>query len=117
METKIKHIPLRWAAGLALVLAAGAAVAAPPVGLASAGSTAGAPPAALPAPAAPGAAMEPFEEADLPMPDPDLWHRIRKGFLLIYTNVFSKRFDETLVEYSTRKRFIIVMLDRLNVVR
>jgi membrane-bound lytic murein transglycosylase D len=68
METTIKRIfsrILRVALGLGAALAVSASPPAP------------AAPTELPA-----TLPDAFEDADVPMPDPDLWHRIRKGFLL-----------------------------------
>ena len=57
---------LKWMVLLATLAAAGA-------------SASTATPVSIAAPAAfPGA----FEDPDIPLPDPDLWQRVRKGFLL-----------------------------------
>ncbi len=62
-------------------------------------------------PAAPAAAMpEAFEDPEVPMPDPDLWQRIRKGFLL-------EPLDSPLVAeheawYSSRPDYIKRFVDR-----
>jgi membrane-bound lytic murein transglycosylase D len=66
-----------------------------------------------PAPAPPGksaALPEPFEDADLPMPDPDLWQRIRKGFLL--EPLDSPIVLEHEAWYSSRPDYIKRFVDR-----
>jgi len=96
METKIKHIPgfILWAAlGLAASLVVSAAPTAP-----------------VPAPGRADALPDPFEDADLPMPDPDLWHRIRKGFLL--EPLDSPMVLEHEAWYSSRPDYIKRFVDR-----
>lgn len=61
-------------------------------------------------PATPAAIPEAFDDPDLPMPDPDLWQRIRKGFLL-------EPLDSPLVAehekwYSSRPDYIKRFVDR-----
>lgn len=97
METKIKHIT----AGLLLLVAGSLA------GLPAAAAAPSAPPAA---PTKPDALPEPFEDADLPMPDPDLWHRIRKGFLL--EPLESPLVLEHEAWYSSRPDYIKRFVDR-----
>ena len=58
---------LRWGAWLAALAAAGAL---------------SAPAGAAPSPRLPAPMPDAFEEPAVPMPDPDLWQRIRKGFLM-----------------------------------
>ena len=58
---------LRWVAWLAALAATGALAAAP---------------GPAPAPRLPSPMPDAFDEPTVPMPDPDLWQRIRKGFLL-----------------------------------
>jgi membrane-bound lytic murein transglycosylase D len=84
---------------LALALASGPAVAATPEALPAA--------AAATSPALPSAFDDP---EDVPMPDPDLWHRIRMGFLL-------EPMDSPLVSnhedwYSSRPEYIKRFVDR-----
>jgi membrane-bound lytic murein transglycosylase D len=69
-------------------------------------------PATPPAPAAPPAALpDPFDDPDdLPMPDPDLWQRVRVGFLL-------DPLDSPLVRqheewYASRPEYIARFVDR-----
>ncbi|MBK8323875.1 MAG: transglycosylase SLT domain-containing protein [Betaproteobacteria bacterium] len=63
-----------------------------------------------PPPAAAAALPDPFEDADLPMPDPDLWHRIRKGFLL--EPLESPMVLEHEAWYSSRPDYIKRFVDR-----
>ena len=86
---------LRW---LALVVA-----------LAAAGALAG-PAGAAPAPRLPAPMPDAFDDPTVPMPDPDLWQRIRKGFLL-------EPLDSPLVHehedwYSSRPDYIKRFVDR-----
>ncbi len=62
------------------------------------------------APASPAAIPDAFDDPDVPMPDPDLWQRIRKGFLL-------EPLDSPLVAehenwYSNRPDYIKRFVDR-----
>ncbi len=85
---------VRWMGLLATLVAAGA-------------SASTATPVSIAAPAAfPGA----FEDPDIPLPDPDLWQRVRKGFLL-------EPLDSPLVQeheawYSSRPDYIKRFVDR-----
>ncbi len=88
--------------GLALVAAAGVrpAAAAPP-------EAATAPAPASAAPTLP----DPFDDPDdVPMPDPDLWHRIRVGFVL--DPLDSPLVHEHEVWYSSRPDYIKRFVDR-----
>lgn len=64
----------------------------------------------VPSPIAPAAIPDAFDDPDLPMPDPDLWQRVRKGFLL-------EPLDTPLVQeheawYSSRPEYIRRFVDR-----
>ncbi|MGZ5079011.1 MAG: transglycosylase SLT domain-containing protein [Usitatibacter sp.] len=88
---------------LALALVTGPALAATPEVVAVAAAV----PAASPAPSLPSAFDDPL---DVPMPDADLWHRIRVGFLL-------EPLDSPLVTeheswYSSRPEYIKRFVDR-----
>ncbi|MCM2329269.1 MAG: transglycosylase SLT domain-containing protein [Lysobacter sp.] len=86
---------LRWLAWLAALAAAGALAA---------------PAGAAPAPRLPSPMPDAFDEPAVPMPDPDLWQRIRKGFLM-------DPLDSPLVHeheewYSSRPDYIKRFVDR-----
>ena len=98
METKIKPFSGRLALASLGLVAALTAWAAPPPAVSTAPP---APPAELP---------DPFEDADLPMPDPDLWQRIRKGFLL--EPLDSPMVLEHEAWYSSRPDYIKRFVDR-----
>ncbi len=102
METKIKQFH-RHLCGVAFGLMAALAVSAapnPPAPVAAPGA----------APVRPAALPEPFEDADLPMPDADLWQRIRKGFLL--EPLESPMVLEHEAWYSSRPDYIKRFVDR-----
>lgn len=87
------------ALGLASVVALAAAPAKPPAA-----------PSASPAPT-PAALPDPFDDPDdVPMPDPDLWQRIRVGFALepLETPLVRQHEDW----YSTRPEYIARFVDR-----
>jgi membrane-bound lytic murein transglycosylase D len=95
--------PLLTPLALALALATGPAPAATP----DLAPVAAVVPAAASAPSLPSAFDDP---QDVPMPDPDLWHRIRVGFLL-------EPLDSSLVTeheawYSSRPEYIKRFVDR-----
>ena len=86
--------------------------------LAASAATAVDPPSPAPLPAsiaplataAPGASLDAFDDVDVPLPDPDLWQRVRKGFLL-------EPLDSALVLeheawYSSRPEYIKRFVDR-----
>jgi membrane-bound lytic murein transglycosylase D len=68
-----------------------------------------APPATPPA-AVPAAVPDAFDDPEVPMPDPDLWQRIRKGFLL--EPLDSPLIAEHEAWYSSRPEYIKRFVDR-----
>jgi membrane-bound lytic murein transglycosylase D len=98
METKIKHIS-GFAFWAVLGLSASLVVSAAPTM-----------PTPDPAPGKTAALPDPFEDADRPMPDPDLWQRIRKGFLL--EPLDSPIVLEHEAWYSSRPDYIKRFVDR-----
>jgi membrane-bound lytic murein transglycosylase D len=84
---------LRWLAVVAALAATGA-LAAP----------------AMPPAAAPAAIPDAFDDPEVPMPDPDLWQRIRKGFLL--EPLESPLVAENEAWYSSRPDYIKRFVDR-----
>src|SRR5512137_2836421 len=81
------------------------------IALAAALAVTGAAATATPAPApAPAAIPDAFEDPGVPMPDPDLWQRIRKGFLL--EPLESPLVLEHEAWYSSRPDYIRRFVDR-----
>ena len=104
--TDLRRHLRRLAGALALGLACSAAFAAAP---AASPATAAVPPAAPPA--KPVAFPDPFDDPDdVPMPDPDLWQRIRVGFLL--EPLDTPRVHEQETWYSSRPEYINRFVDR-----
>jgi membrane-bound lytic murein transglycosylase D len=87
---------LKWIALAAALTGAGASATEAPLSSAS--------------PAAPAALPGAFEEPDVPMPDPDLWQRVRKGFFL--EPLDSPLVQENEAWYSSRPDYIRRFVDR-----